>query len=88
MKVFKINDNIFIVCRSEGTRYGFRHLASLMLNGYELEKAKVCYYNRTWESFEFESVIKQLADKSDYKKEIEEYLKLDLDWYGMPKRIN
>jgi hypothetical protein len=29
------------------------------------EKAKCCYYNRTWERFEFETVISKLLDKTD-----------------------
>ena len=65
MKTFKINDKYQIDCWSENTRYGFRHLANLYRTGLSgttvcIEKAKVCYYNRTWESFEFETVIKKL----------------------------
>jgi hypothetical protein len=65
MKTFKINDKYQIDCWSENTRYGFRHLANLYRIGLSgttvcIEKAKVCYYNRTWESFEFETVIKKL----------------------------
>lgn len=65
MKNFRVNDNYTIVCRCENTRYGFRHLASLKDQYYnEVCKAKACYYNRTWESFEYESVIKDLLRKS------------------------
>jgi len=66
MKLFKIDKNATIVCKSESTRYGFRHLATLLINGLEQETAKSCYYNRTWESFEFETVIKGLLFKSKY----------------------
>ena len=65
MKTFKINDNYKIHCYSEKTRYGFRHLAFLTEKGNEIEKAKRCYYNRTWESFEYKSVIEDLLEKSD-----------------------
>lgn len=64
MKTFKIGRNVEAVCRSENTRYGFRHLASLMVDGYEVAKAKACYYNRTWESYEFESVLFSLLAQS------------------------
>lgn len=64
MKIFKINKNLEVVCRSESTRYGFRHLATLLINGEERETAKRCYYNRTWESYEFESVLEELAEKT------------------------
>ena len=69
MKTFKINDKYEITCTSEKTRYGFRHLANLYRTGSSgtttlIDKAKVCYYNRTWESFEFESVLYDLLKKS------------------------
>ena len=80
MKIFKVNDKVSIVCESQGTRYGFRHIAHLIINNNEVEKVKMCYYNRTWECFEFESVILELIHKTDqlteeekteFKKEIE-----------------
>jgi hypothetical protein len=65
MKTFKINNNYQIICNCENTRYGFRHLASLKDKNYnEIAKAKCCYYNRTWGSFEYETVIRQLLNKS------------------------
>lgn len=69
MRLFTINDEIIILCKSESTRYGFRHLAFLFRNGYEIDSTKVCYYNRTWERWTFESVIEKLIHKS---KEINE----------------
>lgn len=57
MQTFNLPDNYSIECKSEKTRYGFRHLASLLRNGTEVAKYKACYYNRTWESYTFESVI-------------------------------
>lgn len=65
MQTFKINKDIEIICQSEGTRYGFRHLASLMVNGHEIEKDKACYYNRTWERFQFETVIRSVLEKTN-----------------------
>ena len=63
MQSFKINESTEIVCRSEGTRYGFRHLATLLINGHEVEKNKCYYYNRTWEPFQFHDVIMGLIGK-------------------------
>jgi hypothetical protein len=61
-----VNDKIEIVCEWVNTRYGFRHDAYLMVNGQQYgNKAKCCYYNRTWEKFEFESVIHRLIEKTD-----------------------
>jgi hypothetical protein len=64
MRIFKVNENVQIVCESVGTRYGFRHDAKLTINGYEKEKAKMCYHNRTWEKFEFETVIAILLEQT------------------------
>jgi hypothetical protein len=83
-----INEKIEIVCESERTRYGFRHLAYLMFNGIEQDKAKCCYYNRTWESFEFQSVAKELIRKTkclseEERKFCNEWLDGDrTDWSG------
>jgi len=63
-KLFTVNEHITISCRAEKTRSGFRHLATLLIDGWLSEKAKVCYLNRTWERFEFQSVIKALAEKT------------------------
>jgi len=64
MKTFQINRNIEAVCQSENTRYGFRHLATLLYRGREVGSAKCCYYNRTWERYEFQSVLKSLAENA------------------------
>ena len=63
MQTFKINNKLEVVCESQNTRYGFRHLATLLYNGYERNTAKCCYYNRTWEKYEFESVLENLLEK-------------------------
>lgn len=62
MQTFKVNRKIEVVCNSEDTRYGFRHLATLLYNGREVDRAKCCYYNRTWERYTYESVLKKLAE--------------------------
>lgn len=65
-QIFKVNDHIEIVCEWVNTRYGFRHDARLFINGREHgNKAKCCYYNRTWEKFEYETVIHLLLEKTD-----------------------
>lgn len=64
MKTFKINENLEAVCESKNTRNGFKHEATLLLNGIERESVKINYLNRTWESFEYESVLQKLLDKA------------------------
>ena len=72
MRIFKLSDNIEVVCEFLPTSYGFRHIAHLMVNGNEVEKSKCCYYNRTWEKYEFETVMVNLIYKS---KRLDEYQK-------------
>ena len=64
METFKINKHVEVVCESQSTRYGFRHLATLIVDGRERGVEKICYYNRTWESYTFESVLEKLAERT------------------------
>ena len=62
MKIFYNKDYMFI-CWAEGTRYGFRHLCEVHHNGCIIGREKACYYNRTWERYEFESVLHSAISK-------------------------
>lgn len=62
----KTNDHNFVAnfdCTFERTRYGFRHLCILIyydLNGDIIDGSahdKCCYYNRTWESYPYRTVM-------------------------------
>jgi hypothetical protein len=81
---FKLDNNYSIVAHSEDTRSGFRHIAVLMLNGREVARSKATYQNRTWESFEYQSVAHKLID--DYFKgdEADKYKKV-VDSGGLGK---
>ena len=61
-KTFTVGD-VSIECGWQNTRYGFRHLAILRGRGVHVE-TKACYYNRTWESYEYESVIHAAIQKA------------------------
>jgi len=63
-QIFKVNDHVEIVCESVNTSYGFRHDARLFVDGYEVEKAKACYHNRTWERFQYETVVLVLLEQT------------------------
>ena len=80
MTEFRVNDKISVICESQKTRSGFRHLATLLINGCECEKTKICYLNRTWERFEYESVLEKLVEKAgmltkEEKADFQEYIK-------------
>lgn len=64
MRTFRINEKIEIVCEWQKTRTAFRHVATLLFNGIEQESTKICYQNRTWERYEYESVARRLVNKS------------------------
>lgn len=93
MKTFKVTKDITIDCKWVNTRYGFRHDAVLYINGWERDRTKICYYNRTWESFEFESVLEKLLSKTNlvtkrqktifFKRERGEYKKAVDRQFGM-----
>ena len=60
---FKIDERTKIVCKSQNTRQGFRHVAEYYKDGRLIESRSVSYLNRTWESYEYESVIEALLEK-------------------------
>jgi len=64
MKSFQLNKEYQIVCETKSTRSGFKHEATLLHNGREIDSAKIIYYNRTWESYQYQSVLLKLLDKT------------------------
>jgi len=66
---FNLGKGFTATCWWEDTRYGFRHLCVLYKDGRSMATEKACYYNRTWECYEFQSVISRAVEK------IKDYLK-------------
>jgi len=62
MQIFKVNKKVLVVCDAKNTRNGFKHEATLMINDREHATAKICYINRTWESFCYESVLSKILN--------------------------
>lgn len=60
---FVIDDDVTILCRAEKTRNGFRHVAEFYRQGQLVGSAKESYLNRTWEKYDFETVILKLLGK-------------------------
>lgn len=49
---------------TQDTSYGFRHVATIQDKNYnDITFTKACYYNRTWESYDYQSVIHKAIDK-------------------------
>lgn len=78
MHTIQLDPEYSIITYSEGTRNGFRHVAILMRNGYEQEKATINYLNRTWESYEYQDVIHKLLGKA-FDETKAKVLKEDID---------
>jgi hypothetical protein len=76
MRIFNLNNEYNIVCNWQSTRYGFRHLATLHKNGFEIAKTKICYYNRTWEGFEYESILIKIIEDNFTDQERVEFLEV------------
>ena len=60
MKLFTgtINGSHYtVVCDSVKTQNGFAHNVQIFRNDIPVSKARVNYWNRTWESFQFQSAI-------------------------------
>ena len=55
-------ETIVINCYTTDTRNGFCHHAESFING-NWEHSRISYCNRTWESFEYESMLSKHIDK-------------------------
>ncbi len=63
MKTIQINNNEYTFFNEVWERgYSWGHRSVLHLNGYKLTEAKATYYNRTWESYQFQSVMMQAVE--------------------------
>ena len=69
-------------CYGQGTSYGFRHICTLGYNDTTVARyvkddiiAKASYYNRTWESFKYETVLRQAINKLDVDEDTRAKLK-------------
>lgn len=73
-KTFVVDDVYSFECKWQNTSYGFRHFASLLQNGCVVSTGKCCYYNRTWERYEYQSVIYDAISKSYLPDEVKDML--------------
>jgi len=64
MELKNLNGFTF-VNETQGTRDGFCHISRLMnANGYEVAKGRVNYLNRTWESYRYQTSMREATDKA------------------------
>lgn len=52
------------VNKAVNTRNGFKHTSTLVMNGEWLVEATIHYINRTWERYQFQSVMRKCVEIS------------------------
>ena len=87
-RTFQPTQAIKIDCVSEKTSMAFRHLATVYKNGSQVGFGRIPYQNRTWEKYEFESVMIKAVNSSSLTPEEKAVVKKWLDgdrtdWSGM-----
>jgi hypothetical protein len=65
MKTFEYWDNIRVRCESVGNDAGFKHIARVWQNGKILCTFTKQYYNRTWERWQYESILSTVENWLD-----------------------
>lgn len=60
---FTVNGEKIYYCSTTYTKNGFCHSVYTVGGGKENEHSRVSYYNRTWESFEYETALFHAVDK-------------------------
>lgn len=87
--IFKINDKIEIEAEYYETRYSWGHKAWLSVDGRNVEYKKITYYNRTWESYQFQSILYSIIEKTKaLTKEEKEEANKWIKEYQEPSRFN
>ena len=79
-KTFEFTVNAEVIrfyCDTTNTRNGFCHHVFADGGGKEHEHTRVSYYNRTWESFEYETALYHAIDK--FSKNLRESLRLEVE---------
>jgi hypothetical protein len=74
---YKINNHDYLIhSRSANSRTGFAHISTLVRDGIEIATKRVNYYNRTWESYQYQTsmilVVEQAMD-AEMKSLIDHY---------------
>jgi len=74
---YKINGHEYLIhSRSANSRTGFAHISTLVRDGIEIETKRVNYYNRTWESYQYQTsmrLVVEAAMKAELNSLIDHY---------------
>jgi hypothetical protein len=88
MKTFTINKHLTAECEYYETRYSWGHKAWLYRDGAEIGYKKITYYNRTWEAYEFQSILECLAESKELTTKEQKLFvkKIDDNWVKEDKK--
>lgn len=60
---YKINGHEYLIhSRTVNSRTGFAHISTLVRDGNEIETKRVNYYNRTWESYQYQTSMRLVVE--------------------------
>lgn len=79
---FIINKNLRVECEVYETRYSWGHKAWLYRDGREVDYIKITYYNRTWEAYQFESILETLSGSKQLTDRESKLLKKKIKIWG------
>lgn len=75
---FVVNgEHVYFVCDTTNTKNGFCHHVFASGGGKYYEHSRVSYYNRTWETFEYETALYHAIEK--FSKSMREPLCLEVE---------
>lgn len=76
MKIFNLSKDYSVVCEWKKTRNAFKHVATITQKGQEVYSTKICYLNRTWEKYTFQSVLQKAIENYFSGQLQEKFLKI------------
>lgn len=56
-------EELEVTCFTYETQYNWGHRCYVFYNNMQLKEEKITYYNRTWECFKYESLLKKVIEK-------------------------
>ncbi len=88
MKTFELGNGYSAVCERKKTRSAFKHEATLLRFGNQIDSCKICYQNRTREAYEFESVLHKLLRESKMFAEVQVKEMMEIASWRAKKELN
>lgn len=76
-KIFTYDKDLYVVCYSENRgRSGFNHIGKIFYKNKLVCTDKIKYYNRTWEAWEYQSILRSCENWIDNNLKLEHFKRL------------